>query len=305
MIYQIYKMEFLNNVRFGKQSLNETNPTLYADTLFSALYQEAMKQQKENSFYQMVHTGKLIFSDGFPYQGREYYLPKPYIRIEETDKKDNSKEKKKFKKLKYIPLSKLERYLKGETKAEEFEEEQELGYTGMKVSVAVRGKEEPEPYRVRYFTFQEGNGLYFLVKTDNEEEIQLLDELMTGLSYSGIGGKRHTGMGRFEYERCDMPVILRTKLETSAEKYMLLSTALPEENELEQILEQAEYQLLKRSGFVASTDYADQQMRKRDLYVFQSGSCFGKTFSGQIVDVSDAGRHPVYRYAMGIFMGVG
>lgn len=305
MIYQIYKMEFLNNVRFGKQSLNDTNPTLYADTLFSALYQEAMKQQKDDIFYQMVHTGKLIFSDGFPYQGKEYYLPKPYIRIEGTDKNGNSKEKKKFKKLKYIPLSKLERYLKGETTAEEFEEERELGHTAMKVSAAVRGKEEPEPYRVRYFTFQDGNGLYILVKADSQEEIQLLDELMTGLSYSGIGGKRHAGMGRFEYERCDMPEILRTKLEATSEKYMLLSTALPEEKELEQILKHAEYQLLKRSGFVASANYAEQQMRKRDLYVFQSGSCFEKTFSGQIVDVSDSGKHAVYRYAMGIFMGVG
>lgn len=305
MIYQIYKMEFLNNVRFGKQSLNDTNPTLYADTLFSALYQEAMKLQKEDNFYQMVHTGNLIFSDGFPYQGKEYYLPKPYIRIEGTDKKGNSKEKKKFKKLKYIPLNKLERYLKGETTAEEFEKEQELGYTGMKTSVAVRGKEEPEPYQVRYFTFEEGNGLYFLTKADTEEEVELLDELMMGLSYSGIGGKRHTGMGRFEYERCDVPAILRTKIEAPSGKYMLLSTALPAENELEQVLEHAEYQLLKRSGFVASEDYADLQMRKRDLYVFQSGSCFEKTFSGQIVDVSDAGRHPVYRYAMGIFVGVG
>ena len=47
MIYQIYKMEFLNNVRFGKQSLNDIYPTLYADTLFSALYQEAPEAPTE------------------------------------------------------------------------------------------------------------------------------------------------------------------------------------------------------------------------------------------------------------------
>lgn len=305
MIYQIYKMEFRNNVRFGKQSLNDTGYTLYADTLFSACYQEAQKQQKEDIFYRAVESGKLLFSDAFPYQGKEYYLPKPYIHIEGRNRKSNSKEKKKFKKLKYIPLSKLDKYLSGEISADELEAEHELGYSGMKVSVAVRGKEEPEPYRIRYFSFNEGNGLYFLVKSDSEEEIQLLDELMLGLSYSGIGGKRHSGMGRFDYDRMSVPEILRMKLEISAEKYMLLSTALPEDRDLETVLEHAEYQLLKRSGFVASANYADQQMRKKDLYVFQSGSCFEKTFKGRIVDVSEAGRHAVYRYAMGIFMGVG
>lgn len=86
---------------------------------------------------------------------------------------------------------------------------------------------------------------------------------------------------------------------------MTLSVSLPREEELETALAGAEYLLLKRSGFVASERYAPEQMRKKDLYVFQAGSCFPEKFHGDIYDVSDTcGRHPVYRYAKPMWMEV-
>ena len=44
--------------------------------------------------------------------------------------------------------------------------------------------------------------------------------------------------------------------------------------------------------------------RKKDLYVFNSGSTFTEKFEGDICDVSSGGAHPVYRYAKPLWLGV-
>lgn len=85
---------------------------------------------------------------------------------------------------------------------------------------------------------------------------------------------------------------------------MLLSTALPKNGELEAALDGATYLLERRSGFVASDRYADEWRKKRDLYVFASGSCFVNRFNGDVIDVSDGGGHGVYRYAKPVFIGI-
>lgn len=76
------------------------------------------------------------------------------------------------------------------------------------------------------------------------------------------------------------------------------------DQELEQALEGAAYLLEKRSGFVASSSYVPEWRKKKDLYVFSPGSCFVNRFAGDIYDVSDGGRHAVYRYARHYFGGV-
>ena len=82
---------------------------------------------------------------------------------------------------------------------------------------------------------------------------------------------------------------------------MSLTSALPMDEEWPELLIDAKYQLRKRSGFIASDSYAQEQRKKKDMYLFSSGSCFTKRFSGDVYDVSDGGSHPVYRYAKPIF----
>lgn len=303
MVYQLYKLEFLNNVHFGKNSLNDAEISFSADTLFSALCIEALKSGELKKLYEITQKGELVISDAFPYQGKTYYLPKPCVRIERTESRGNSSEKKKIKKMKYIPAEQMDSWLSGNFVPDERYDLSRLGKKGVKVSVAVRGKEEPDPYRVKYFSFNEGNGLYFLAG-GTEENLKFLEKLMTSLSYSGLGGKRYAGMGRFDYRIAGIPENIQKRLQQKAARYMLLSTALPDEEELPQVMQEADYQLVRRGGFVASETYSEQQMRKKDLYVFAAGSCFGKTFSGNIYDVSSEGKHAVYRYAKGFFMGV-
>ena len=186
----------------------------------------------------------------------------------------------------------------------ELKEEQKFGVHSMKVSVGLRGNEESEPYRVNAFYFSEGNGLYLILAYQELEAVELFKKLLDSLSYSGLGGKRSAGLGRFEYMEHEMPDELKEKLQKKADKYMLLSVALPEDQEMEKILENASYSVLKRSGFVSSETYAEQQRRKRDLYVFDAGSCFEKTFEGRLIEEREGGRHSVFRYEKALFLGV-
>lgn len=64
-----------------------------ADTLFSALYMEAMKLGAAEEFYTQAQAGKLLFSDAFPYIGDQYLLPKPMLYVEPKEK-GNSVDKK-------------------------------------------------------------------------------------------------------------------------------------------------------------------------------------------------------------------
>ena len=54
MKYSIYQLDFYNGVRFGKGRLETTEMTFHADTLFAALFQEAIKLGKEKIFHYMI-----------------------------------------------------------------------------------------------------------------------------------------------------------------------------------------------------------------------------------------------------------
>lgn len=304
MDYTLYKLEFTGGVHFGRHLLEDADISFQADTLFSALCQEAVKEQCLEKFLSMARAGELLISDAFPYMGSQYFLPKPFLWIKPGEERGDSTEKKKLKKMQYLPAEYLDAYCQGAFPIDKMEDLSDLGNFQMKVSVSIRGQEEPKPYRVQYYCFKEGNGLYFLLGAKEKEGKALFDELMASLSYSGLGGKRSSGLGRFECRAFPVPDALLRGLARKGSRYMLLSCALPRDEELDQAVEGADYQLVKRSGFVASADYAPQQMRKRDLYVFHSGSCFRQPFQGDIWDVSAGGNHPVYRYGKGLFMGV-
>ena len=302
MQYSIYKLEFQTGVHFGTGMLNESAYTFQADQLFSALYIEALKMNCEKELFDCVKNGKLLFSDAFPYFGQQYMIPKPMLYVE-PKVKGISEQKKKYKKIQFIPVEQLEDFLDGTM---DLDGEIFKGYgTYMQQSmVNVRNNEETLPYRVGTFYFSENCGLYIIVAYESESEKTLADNLLEGLSYTGIGGKKSVGLGKFNLLRGKMSKCMQEHLERDSNKKILLSVALPRDEELECALNGASYQLSKRSGFVASSDYADEWRKKKELFVFVSGSCFEQLFEGDVYDVSDGGSHPVYRYAKSLFMGV-
>lgn len=306
MYYRIYKLTFPAGVHFGNNSLENSEATMHADTIFSALCHEAVGQSKEvlDELVGAVENGDILFSDALPFIGDMLYLPKPYISIH-SDSGD-SKEKKKFKKLEYIPSELYQTFLDGKFPINEHGDDlDELGSHMVKTAVSVRGEEEPQPYRVGSFWFNEGCGLYIIAGFSDEDREYFFMDLIDALSYDGIGGERSSGYGRFECRQAKtIPEELERALNGEHQRYVTLSVSLPSDDELENAVSGSHYRLVRRSGFVASGKYSDTQLRKNDLYVFDCGSVFRNRFRGQIADVSSGGTHPVYRYAKPLFIGV-
>lgn len=298
MLYKVYKFEF-NNVHFGNNQLNESEYTFLADTLFSALYIEALKIGKNDEFFTKCKNGEIVFSDAFPYIRDKYYIPKPMMCIENKDK-GNSIEKKLYKKLLYIPIDELDNYLAGKMHISE-NPLKELGENEYRKINSVRHEEDVLPYDIGLFRFSKNCGLYILAKFLDEKTQELFENLLEILSFYGIGGKKSIGMGKFEFKYGKMN---ERFLKKGGANFMLLSSALPKNEELENALENSSYLLKKRSGFIFSKTYANEFQKKKELYVFSAGSCFKNKFEGDIYDVSKQGNHPVYRMAKGFFLEV-
>ncbi|MDO4523072.1 MAG: type III-A CRISPR-associated RAMP protein Csm4, partial [Eubacteriales bacterium] len=298
MKYQIYKLKFSTGVHLGNRSLEEAEYLLMADTLFSALCQEYLKifDSELCTFVDKARNGNILISDAFPYIGTELYIPKPMIFIENASQQGDSILKKAYKKLKYIPISKFGMYLTGNMDvSQENSYFHGLGRKEIRENVSIRGENEPQPYRTGIYHFAEGNGLYLIIGIEKTEDGMILSELFESLGYTGIGGKRSSGLGKFEMQMVRIPSELKERLGTEDySKYMTLSVSLPQQNELEKSLKNADYKIQKRSGFVQSLKYSQEQRRKNDLYVFQAGSCFTNKFAGDIYDVSNGGNHPVF-----------
>ena len=305
MFYIKYRLSFPSGLHLGDRSLDESLTAFRADTLFSALYQEALRQSEEAAAWLLdkVRKGEILFSDSFPYIGETEYVPKPMLRVQTDRDAGDSVQKKAFKNLAYIPSDHLTEYLDGKLDgAAEKERLGNLGLHSVKVSAAIQGHEDTEPYHVGSYRFKEGNGLYFLMASSQKENIPVFRDILDALSFTGIGGKRSAGLGRFSV--AEEKTVDADAFEKEGKRYMALSICLPREEEMEFSLEGSRFQVKKRSGFVASENYSDVFRKKRDLYMFEAGACFTHKFQGDVFDVSDQGSHPVYRYGKPIFLAI-
>lgn len=340
MNHSIIRFSFSTPVHFGKSKLEDGEMCFSADTLFSALFLEAMKEGKEKLLLEYVQEEKLLFTDAFPFSVKQegskgkkeycYFLPKPMCPVERGEEEGREKEhsilKKAYKKLKYLSMESLSDYLDGKLDPLEELEKQSFGSFFSQEMVRILEDEDNLPYRVEQFQFAEDAGLYCIFSTEDKDVEDFLIDLLESLSYVGIGGKRASGKGKFSItagilgEEISEKIKLAGKGEedslasdsagslvkkTKESSYLLLSSAMAKaEEDLESILEDASYLLQKRSGFIYSESYAKEQRRKKDFFSFQAGSCFKKPFSGDIFDVSDGGNHPVYRYGKAVFMEI-
>lgn len=308
MKYKVYKLKFNTAVHIGKGRLEDAESTFMADTIFSALCSEAAADSEEavERLADMVRTDRLVISDAMPYHNDKLYIVKPYLSPENTDE-SNSAAKKQAKKLKYIEADRIDEYLKGNLDISAASSELEnMGKKEIRTMASVNEIEDTNPYSVGAYRFNEGWGLYIIIGYETEEVLDFTDKLIRSLSYSGIGGKRSAGLGRFEFECSEVPENLKKGLsgDENFTNYILLSSAMAAEDKLSEILDGARYMLEKRSGFVYSDTYADTNCKKNDIFLFKAGSVFKNTFTGILADVSVVGNHPVYRYAKPVFVGV-
>lgn len=309
---KLVKLQFLGPVHFGRGRLIDSAYTCDAATLFSALFIEALHMMgQQNDLLKAARAGKLALSDAFPYRANTLYLPKPLVEVApkpSAAQKVDSREKKANKKLDYISAGSYRSYLDGTFDAlaelERLTHDGGFGsaYMQSKVNLTHADGPDAKPYQVGGFHFAPDAGIYFLVE-GRYDLVPILDQLQ----YSGLGGKRSSGYGRFSYSVEDASVLARElKLSSKGNRHMLLSSAAPREGELtDELLTGSRYNLVRKGGFVQSTSHATTPQKKRDLYLFAPGSVFESTFDGAVFDVNATpGAHPVYRYARAMWLEV-
>ena len=294
MTYKMYIMNF-HTAHFGAGSLDSSKMTFAADRLFSALVLEAKKMGKMEEFVSIAGQDDFVLTDAFPYQSGPF-LPKPigFPKFEQpdltTDVKEVRRQAKMAKKLQFIPLDKFDSYVNGTLF-------KDADHAVTNIVTKNQPHVDGNLFQVSTVRFRDESCLYVIAK-----ESELLNELMTSLQYTGIGGKRSSGYGQFDLTILDLPDSFKNRL-TKAHQgpVMTLTTSLPFEKELEYAMETGSYLLSKSSGFAFSTE-TKENYRKQDLYKFASGSTFSETYTGQIVDVRPLDfPHEVLNYAKPLF----
>ena len=317
MITRIWKMRFSTGVRFGTGGLSKGSFTMMADTVFSALCIEAAAR-KNGSLEKLVATVEaddFRISDLMPYIQDRYYLPKPMCDLPLAENSDSVK-KKAMKKLTYVPADELTEFLKGTLNVEKESDyfRHQLGRSQLvQKAVITRAEnnevgskeEDTKPYGAQVYSFEEGSGLYLLALAKTEEILEFVEDLLRSLGVTGIGGKISAGYGKFDLVSEEVPATLQERCTLdNYNSFMSLSCCLPKEQDLEQSLEGARYRLERRGGFVQSEEYAATPRKKREVFFMKAGSSFSFPFSGSILDVSEGGAHPVYRYAKPLWLGL-
>lgn len=324
MKYYLYKLNFTTALHIGNDSgqdnLASWEITIHSDTFFSALCTEAISYGKDVllQWVQFVKDSQILFSDALPFRGAEYFLPKPAFQKWTPHSPLDPMNRKLFKKLSFVPLSMFDNYLMT-CEEEPFDIhkavnlQKDLVFPEKRQCVAITGQKVSQPYFVGNVVFNDNCGLYIIVGTEKEEAKSLLEKLLSGLSYSGIGGKRSSGFGKFDI---DGPILIRNSANPSvqslakllsnqsADYYMTLNTSLPKEDELAKDLQDGWFLLCRRGGFVQSPSYSDMPQKKRTIYALEPGACVKKTYTGVFCDLAQGGAHPVYRCLKPLFIGV-
>ena len=176
-------------------------------------------------------------------------------------------------------------------------------------------EEKPLPYYVGSYVFSERSGLYFILGVEHEEEFTLIKDLLLSLGYSGIGGKRSSGYGKFELADDELELFddggvydddtaIALMLFNEKSKYqMCLAPVCPGADEIA-VVKQGSYKLIKRGGFIASSAAKDN-IKRNSIYMLQEGSCFPERLRGQMLQQTvDGLAHDVYRDGIGMFVGL-
>ena len=327
MMYYIFTLKFLTPVHFGDTAngggLDKFSLQCSADTLFAALCNEAANKGSDavETLVKKTAEGKIVFSSLFPYwrtadSDLYFYLPKPLLKLEQEEQqstksfeeiKQLATKLKKQKKSTYIRASQINSLLESGGSDRQFAVP-EFAAPLVAGRVALR-EEKPLPYYVGSYVFSKHSGLYFILGVEHEEEFTFIKDLLLSLGYSGIGGKRSSGYGKFELADNDLMLYddgtaIALMLYNEKSKYqMCLAPVCPRVDEIA-VVKQGSYKLIKRGGFIASSAAKDN-IKRNSIYMLQEGSCFPERLRGQMLQQTvDGLAHDVYRDGIGMFVGL-
>lgn len=314
----LYKLAFDAAVHFGASdsalSLYTSEEYFRADTLFSALCHTA-GENEISLLVEAASRGDLRLSDAMPYHGDTLFLPKPYISGSAA-KEVAADVRKAVKKLRWVPMEDFEVFSACVKSGDAYipSESTSFGVHQEQTRASLNDGADALPYQVGTFRFADDCGLWFVCLCPDDDSDRM-EDLISSLGVSGIGGKTSSGLGRFHIE--DVIVLdcpedafdaqtewLYEALHRADGRSMLLTSSLPTDEELDGVLPEASFQLVRRSGFIRSDTYAEEPMRKETQFFLAAGSVVTQRYEGAVYTVASAGTHPVYRYSKPIFLGV-
>jgi CRISPR-associated protein Csm4 len=288
---KIFKLKFKSPLHVGADSTlrEKVDIIIHSDTLYSALYDLSVRVGSR--IKEAILERKIVLSSAFPYYEdkaeRVYFLPRPIynVRIAQGKTKEDFELAKRFKKLVFIPsdwLSSLDDLQKnignGFSKYSDLLKEIYAVDILPKVFVD-RFTSASTFYRIGQVFFLKG-GLYFVVKFLSEELEGEFRGLLELLGEEGIGGRRSTGSGTFEFEED----ALTFEMPESPNFYLLLSLSIPGEGEMDGILKNSYYELMLRRGwFLTDEGYS---RRRKSVWMLKEGSILHKDIKGCSIDVT-------------------
>lgn len=336
MMYYIFTLKFLTPVHFGDTAnggfLDKIAMSCGADTLFAALCQEAALQGQEavDKLIAKVEQREIVLSSLMPYfcdeqnnEDMHFYLPKPILISEakaQTSKnfsevKSLATQLKKQKQIGYIRASQMGAFLQSfkQGRVAELDDESfAVPYIASKVALR---EEQPAPYYVGNYVFADNAGLYFVCGVQKDEDIDFVENLLENLGYSGIGGKRSSGYGKFKladdrlevdeefYSYDDDKALDKMLHDEDSALQMCIAPICPAVDYIAEV-KKGTYKLIKRGGFIASPELAEN-IKRDSVYLLADGSCFAKRLHGQmLVQRLDGVEHGIYRDGLGLFVGL-
>lgn len=351
MKYYIFTLKFEGAFRFspnkGVKSLENSGKTLSSDSLFSAIASEGVKLYGENfaaELFEKANKDSFLLSDLLPYcrnNGEiELFIPRPRLSITPldgnpkalNDQPDSTPKqvanRKKLKQCEFIPLAVLDEFIEYMKTRDSDTLEKVLAValplvsnTDSKnsISFTATGDKETLPYSVVSNRADASMGYYFILGAEDELK-EKIEQVIKSLQYTGLGGKKSSGYGKFHEDEDSYEIEISTPKENlypsysklasmlssnKSEFYMALSSVLPDIEELRAHKDRCFYSLSKRGGFVASERYSPTPLKKKTVVMMNAGSCFPLRIKSRIIDVQGAGgSHPVYRMGKALLLGV-
>ncbi len=321
MAYYIYKLQFPNGIHIGNSmaKLEQSDLSMPSDKFFSAIYNEYMKIYNDDELYKLLQDDGVRVSDLLPFKADKLYIKKPYVSIERKQK-NNKKEvdRKKVKALNYIPIEQIKSYFSFLKTGNNFPEvDTELGERQLLNKNMIKDTDENnEIYTIEIFKFYKEAGLYFIVDLPKEWK-EKFDNLIDSLGYTGIGGKKSIGFGIFNVIGSVELQAYKDKKESKSYKFMMdylfnensnyisISSYAPTKEEITAIKNgNSYYQLSRKSGFINSPMYSSEPQKRKQLFMFDSGSTFDFKPKGRLVDLKLYGDHSIFRLGRPIVLGV-
>ncbi len=318
MAYYLFKLKFPGSVHFGTTNaagLSDSTDTFSADKFFSAMCIASEAIYGNNSCEKLrilSEDGTFLLSNLMPYKDYSVYIPRPQAWISSSAKKKESsadEDRKALKKIKYIPIEDVGTYFSNLKAGKKIEYDNQFGRDYSRTNVRISFADKPMPYTVGTFTYAENCGLAFILKCD-ETDYEYFLNLIEFLGYEGIGGRRSSGLGKYEIllsepinEDCNSGIYNLLTKESSL--YINISDIIPTKDEISVLKNgNCTYSVIRRGGFIYSDSYTDGLVKKNAVGMVVAGSCFDEKIYGRIAVVANNGNHPIYRYGKGMFIGV-